>query len=131
MDIQRLKQISEAKIKTGILTKEVRDTLKEYRHNKQDLQQGLSETLQKKRRTYRQFYYDGKVTSVCKICLYSRDPKTVNLIYSGKPVRLEERGICDTNVFVITNFFWLFSGYIMEAFLFMKMERMLYMHVME
>ena len=45
MDIQRLKQISEAKIKTGILTKEVRDTLKEYKHNKQDLQQGLSETF--------------------------------------------------------------------------------------
>ena len=45
MDLQRLKQISEAKIKTGILTKEVRDTLKEYKHNKQDLQQGLSETF--------------------------------------------------------------------------------------
>ena len=58
----------------------------------------------KKRRTYRQFYYDGKVTSVCKICLYNRDPKTVNLIYS-QPVRLEERYIFDTNVFVITNFY--------------------------
>ena len=45
MDLQRLKQISEAKIKTGILTKEVRDTLKEYKHNKQDLQLGLSETF--------------------------------------------------------------------------------------
>ena len=45
MDLQRLKQISEAKIKTGILTKGVRDTLKEYKHNKQDLQQGLSETF--------------------------------------------------------------------------------------
>ena len=45
MDLQRLKQISEAKIKAGILTKEVRDTLKEYKHNKQDLQQGLSETF--------------------------------------------------------------------------------------
>ena len=45
MDLQRLKQISEAKIKAGILTKEVRDTLKEYNHNKQDLQQGLSETF--------------------------------------------------------------------------------------
>ena len=45
MDLQRLKQISEVKIKTGILTKEVRDTLKEYKHNKQDLQQGLSETF--------------------------------------------------------------------------------------
>ena len=59
----------------------------------------------KKRRRYRQFYDDGKVTSVCKIGLYNRDPKTVNLIYSGKPVRLEERDICDTNVFVITNFY--------------------------
>ena len=45
MDLQRLKQISEAKIKAGILTKEVRDTLKEYKHNKQDLQLGLSETF--------------------------------------------------------------------------------------
>ena len=45
MDIQRLKQISEAKIKAGILTKEVRDALKEYKHNKQDLQQGLLETF--------------------------------------------------------------------------------------
>ena len=45
MDLQRLEQISEAKIKAGILTKEVRDTLKEYKHNKQDLQQGLSETF--------------------------------------------------------------------------------------
>ena len=45
MDIQQLKQISEGKIKAGILTKEVRDTLKEYKHNKQDLQQGLSETF--------------------------------------------------------------------------------------
>ena len=45
MDLLRLKQISEAKIKAGILTKEVRDTLKEYKHNKQDLQQGLSETF--------------------------------------------------------------------------------------
>ena len=45
MDLQRLKQISEAKIKTRILTKGVRDTLKEYKHNKQDLQLGLSETF--------------------------------------------------------------------------------------
>ena len=45
MDLQRLKQISEAKIKAGILTKEVRDTLKEYKNNKQDLQLGLSETF--------------------------------------------------------------------------------------
>ena len=45
MDLQRLKQTSEAKIKAGILTKEVRDTLKEYKNNKQDLQQGLSETF--------------------------------------------------------------------------------------
>ena len=45
MDIQRLKQISEGKIKAGILTKEVTDTLKEYKHNKQDLQQDLSETF--------------------------------------------------------------------------------------
>ena len=59
----------------------------------------------KQRRTYRQFYYNGKVTSVCERCFSSRDPKTINLIYSGKPVQLEERDICDTNVFVITNFY--------------------------
>ena len=44
MNLQRLKQLSEAKIKAGI-TKQVRDTLKEYKHDKQDLQQGLSETF--------------------------------------------------------------------------------------
>ena len=59
----------------------------------------------KKRRTYRQFYYNGKVTSVCEICFSSRDPKTVNLIYSGKPVIPLEHDICATNVFVITNFY--------------------------
>ena len=45
MDLQRLKQLSEAKIKAGTITKQVRDTLKEYKHDKQDLQQGLSETF--------------------------------------------------------------------------------------
>ena len=45
MDIQRLKQISEGKIKDGTITKEARDTLKEYKHNEQDLQLGLSETF--------------------------------------------------------------------------------------
>ena len=59
----------------------------------------------KQRRTYRQLYDNGKVTSVCERCFSSRDPKTINLIYSGKPVQLEERDICDTNVFVITNFY--------------------------
>ena len=36
MDLQRLKQLSEAKIKAGTITKEARDTLKEYKHDKQD-----------------------------------------------------------------------------------------------
>ena len=45
MDLQRLKQLSEAKIKAGTITKQVRDTLKEYKHDKQDLQQGLTETF--------------------------------------------------------------------------------------
>ena len=45
MDLQRLKQLFEAKIKAGTITKQVRDTLKEYKHDKQDLQQGLSETF--------------------------------------------------------------------------------------
>ena len=34
MDLQRLKQLSEAKIKAGTITKQVRDTLKEYKHDK-------------------------------------------------------------------------------------------------
>ena len=86
----------------------------------------------KQRRTYRQFYYNGKVTSVCERCFSSRDPKTINLIYSGKPVQLEERDICDTiNVFVKQIFIGLFSGHIMEAFLFVKMETKFHIHVME
>ena len=44
MDLQSLKQLSEAKIKAGTITKQVRDALNEYKHDKQDLQQGLSET---------------------------------------------------------------------------------------
>ena len=59
----------------------------------------------KKRRTYRQFYYDGKVTSVSEICLYSRCPTSIDMIYSGQPVHLKERDICNTNVLVITNFY--------------------------
>ena len=50
MDLQRLKQLSEAKIKAGTITKQVRDTLKEYKHDKQDLQQGLSNQLLKLKR---------------------------------------------------------------------------------
>ena len=45
MDLQRLKQLSEAKTKAGTITKQVRATLREYKHDKQDLQQGLSETF--------------------------------------------------------------------------------------
>ena len=60
----------------------------------------------RRRRTYRQFFYKGIVTSVCKKCFFSRDPKTVNLIYSGKPIKLEEYDISDTNVLVETNFYF-------------------------
>ena len=53
MDLQRLKQLSEAKIKAGTITKQVRDTLKEYKHDKQDynkVYQKLSNQLLKLKR---------------------------------------------------------------------------------
>ena len=46
MDIQRFKQISDSKINAGQLTNQVKDTIKEYRHEKQDMQLGLTETFQ-------------------------------------------------------------------------------------
>ena len=46
MDIQRFKHISDSKIKAGQTTNKVKDTIKEYRHEKQDMQLGLTETLQ-------------------------------------------------------------------------------------
>ena len=46
MDIERFKQISDSKIKAGKLTKQVKHTIKEYKHEKQDMQLGLTETFQ-------------------------------------------------------------------------------------
>ena len=34
MDIERIKKISESKIKAGVLTNQVRDTIKEYKHER-------------------------------------------------------------------------------------------------
>ena len=43
MDIERIKKISEAKINAGIVVNKVRNTLKEYKHGRQDVQEDLSE----------------------------------------------------------------------------------------
>ena len=43
MDIERFKKISEAKINAGNATIQVRNTLKEYKHGTQDVQEELSE----------------------------------------------------------------------------------------
>ena len=43
MDIQRIKKISEAKINAGVAVNKVRNTLKEYKHGRQDVQEDLSE----------------------------------------------------------------------------------------
>ena len=42
MDIQRSKKISEAKINAGVAINKVRNTLKEYKYEKQDVQEELS-----------------------------------------------------------------------------------------
>ena len=43
MDIERIKKISEAKINAGNVVDKVRNTLKEYEHGGQDVQEELSE----------------------------------------------------------------------------------------
>jgi len=43
MDIERIKKISEAKINAGKQVRNVRNTLKEYEHGIQDVQEELSE----------------------------------------------------------------------------------------
>ena len=43
MDIERIKKISEAKIKAGYVVDKVRKTLKEFEHGRQDIQEELSE----------------------------------------------------------------------------------------
>ena len=44
MDIERFKKLSNAKIEAGNATKRVRDTLKEYKHEQQNVQEQLTET---------------------------------------------------------------------------------------
>ena len=43
MDIERIKKISEAKINAGNVVNKVRNTLKEYEHGRQDVQEELSQ----------------------------------------------------------------------------------------
>nr|DAC81281.1 TPA_asm: CC2 [Corynactis coral adintovirus] len=45
MDIERIKKLSASKIEAGNITKQVRDTIEAYRHEKQDLDIGLAETF--------------------------------------------------------------------------------------
>ena len=44
MDLERFKKLSIAKIEAGDATKRVRDTLKEYKHEQQNVQEQLIET---------------------------------------------------------------------------------------
>ena len=46
MDIERIKELSESKVKAGNITKRVRSVLKDYEHSKQDVQEELTETFQ-------------------------------------------------------------------------------------
>lgn len=46
MDIERIKKISDSKIQAGVMTTQVRDAIKEYQHEKRDVQNDLSETFQ-------------------------------------------------------------------------------------
>ena len=45
MDIERIEKLSNAKIQASNTTKQVRTTLKEYEHSKQNIQTDLSETF--------------------------------------------------------------------------------------
>ena len=45
MDIERIKKLTESKVKAGNITKCVRTVLKDYEHTKQDVQEDLSETF--------------------------------------------------------------------------------------
>ena len=45
MDIERIKKLSESKVKAGSITKRVRTVLTDYEHTKQDVQEDLLETF--------------------------------------------------------------------------------------
>lgn len=38
MDIERIKKMTDSKVKAGNITKQVRNAIKEYQHDKQDVQ---------------------------------------------------------------------------------------------
>ena len=44
MDLERFKKLSNAKIEAGNITKQVRNSLKEYKHEQQNVQEQLIET---------------------------------------------------------------------------------------
>ena len=46
MDIERFKKISDAKRKAGKMINQIQDEIKQYKHEKQDMQIGLTETFQ-------------------------------------------------------------------------------------
>ena len=46
MDTERFKKISEAKIKAGKMINKIQDEIKQYKHSKQDIQIGLTESFQ-------------------------------------------------------------------------------------
>ena len=45
MDLERIKKLSDSKVKAGNITKQVRNAIKEYKGAKQDIHEGLSETF--------------------------------------------------------------------------------------
>ena len=45
MDIERIKKLTESKVKAENITKRVRTVLKDYEHSKQDVREELSETF--------------------------------------------------------------------------------------
>ena len=45
MDIERFKKISDAKIKAGKMVNQIQGEIKQYKHSKQDMQIGLTESF--------------------------------------------------------------------------------------
>ena len=45
MDIERIKKMTESKVKAGNITKRVRTVLNDYEHSKQNVHEELSETF--------------------------------------------------------------------------------------
>ena len=53
MDIERIKRLSDSKIKADDSVKKIRNTLKEYRLGRQDVQEDLSEVYKTNRESSR------------------------------------------------------------------------------